>query len=129
MSTELTVLLLSTGLGLLHIVLQASAATAKIGVKANLSPRDDVAPPSGIAGRLDRASNNFRETWAFFAVLVIVATIANKTSSVTSTASIVYLVARALYLPVYAAGIPGIRTALWLVATISIVVLGGSLLG
>ena len=129
MSTELTVLLYSTALGLLHIILQASAGTAKSGVKENLGPRDHAAPPDGVAGRLLRASNNFRETFAFFAVLVLIASFTGKTSSVTSTASITYLVARCLYLPVYAAGIPGLRTLIWVVATVSIVVFGASLLG
>ncbi len=127
MSTELTVLLLSAGLGLLHIVLQSTAATSQSGVKENLSPRDNAPVATGVAGRLQRASNNFRETFAFFAVIILVATIANKTSSVTANASVAYLVARALYLPVYAAGIPGVRTAIWLVATGAIVVCGASL--
>ena len=129
MSTELTVLLYSTALGLVHIIAQATAGTAKSGVKENLSPRDNATPPDGVAGRLLRASNNFRETYAFFAVLVLIASVTSKTSSVTSTAAIAYFVARCLYLPVYAAGIPGLRTLIWLVATGSIVVFGLSLLG
>jgi len=128
LSTELIVLLAGTALGLVHIGLQSMAMTKVRGVEFNMSPRDDQQPLPGIAGRLERASNNFKETFPYFAVVVFVGALTSTFSSVTAAAAVAWLVARIIYLPLYAFGIPGLRSIVWIISLVSIIVFGGALL-
>ncbi|MES2854690.1 MAG: hypothetical protein V4692_02450, partial [Bdellovibrionota bacterium] len=64
MTIELWILAASAGLGLIQILLAISAVTRQRGTEWNVGARDAIqAPPTGVAGRLDRASNNFKETF------------------------------------------------------------------
>ncbi|MET0544853.1 MAG: MAPEG family protein [Caulobacterales bacterium] len=122
LSTELTVLLLACILAFVHLFAAAGAITKERGTKWNAGPRDDVMPPPGaLAGRLDRAFRNFLETFPIFAVAVLVATIANRTNGQTALGAQLYLGARILYLPIYAAGVPYARSLAWGVALLGII--------
>ncbi len=120
--TELTILLLCIVLGFLHLFLAAGAITKERGAKWNAGPRDEVMPPPGPqAGRLDRAHKNFMETFPFFAVAVLVAWTNARFGALTMIGAELYFVGRVIYLPLYAAGVPGIRTLVWLIGTIGLI--------
>jgi uncharacterized MAPEG superfamily protein len=122
MTTELLMLALSVVLGFVHIIVSATATTSQYGSKWNLSARDDEMPPlRGIAGRLQRALHNFLETFPLFAVAVLIADATNRHGWLALWGSQIYFYARVIYLPLYAAGIPVVRTLVWLVATLGIV--------
>jgi uncharacterized MAPEG superfamily protein len=107
-------LFLSSILGLVHIGLSAAFSTKERGLQWNLSARDNVKPAlTGVAGRLDRASSNFRETFPFFLAAILVGLIQNKQSAQLELGSQLYFFARVLYLPLYALGIPYIRSLAW----------------
>jgi uncharacterized MAPEG superfamily protein len=121
MTTELLMLALSVVLGFVHIMASAVATTAQYGTKWNRGPRDEVMPPlKGIAGRLHRASHNFLETFPLFAVVVLIADAVNRHGPLAVWGSELYFVARVLYLPIYVAGIPVVRTVVWTAATLGI---------
>jgi uncharacterized MAPEG superfamily protein len=121
MTTELLMLALSVVLGFVHIMASAVATTAQYGTKWNMGPRDEVMPPlKGIAGRLHRASHNFLETFPLFAVVVLIADAVNRHGPLAVWGSELYFVARVLYLPIYVAGIPVIRTVVWTAAMLGI---------
>jgi uncharacterized MAPEG superfamily protein len=122
MTTELLMLALSVVLGFVHIFAGVIAATVQYGSKWNLSARDAAMPPLGtIAGRLQRASHNFLETFPLFAVAVLIADATNRHGPMAVWGSQIYFYARVLYLPIYAAGIPLVRTIVWSVAALGIV--------
>jgi len=122
MTPELLMLALSVVLGLVHIVVSAIATTHQYGPKWNLSARDAPMPPLEIvAGRLNRALHNFLETFPLFAVAVLIADATNRHGWLAVWGSQIYFYARVLYLPIYAAGLPVIRTVVWGVATLGIV--------
>ena len=124
MTFELTMLALAVVLGLVHVTLQAVSATAQYGRDWNVGPRDATQPPlQGVGGRLQRAWHNFLETFPLFAAAVLIAHVANRHSALTVWGSGLYLGARIVYLPLYAAGIPFVRSAVWSVATIGIVLI------
>ncbi len=124
MTVELTVLALATLLGFVHLFAAANAATWVRGLKWNAGPRDEQkAPLPGIAGRLDRASRNFLETFAFFAAAVLIAHLANRHNALTLYGAWLYLIARVIYLPLYAAGIPMIRSVVWFGSVIGILMI------
>jgi uncharacterized MAPEG superfamily protein len=122
MTTELLMLALSVVLGFVHIMAAVMAKTHQYGRAWNVSARDDVMPPlQPIAGRLSRAQSNFLETFPLFAALVLMADAANRHGALAVWGAQIYFYARALYLPIYVAGIPVIRTIVWTVASLGIV--------
>jgi uncharacterized MAPEG superfamily protein len=122
MTTELLMLTLSVVLGFVHITVSAIATTAQYGSRWNLSARDASMPPLGpLAGRLQRASHNFLETFPLFAVAVLIADATNRHDWMAVWGSQIYFYARLIYLPIYAAGIPAVRTVVWSVSTLGIV--------
>ena len=114
MTVELQMLTWAVVLGLVQVALGAALATAQRGLKWNLSARDgDPEPLTGVAARMDRALKNFLETFGFFVAAVLCVVLAQRTSAHTALGAQLYLFARVAYVPVYAAGIPYLRTALW----------------
>lgn len=117
MAVELICLSGSIILGLVHIVLAGHARTLELGAKWNMGPRDgESAPLKPLTGRLLRAQANFFETFPLFAVAVLIAAVTNNFSSYSYWGAILYLSARVVYFPLYALGIPVIRSIVWLVS-------------
>ena len=122
MTPELLMLALSVVLGFVHIIVSDIATTHQYGTKWNLSARDAPMPPlEVIAGRLQRALHNFLETFPLFAAAVLIADATNRHGPMAVWGSQIYFYARVLYLPIYAAGVPVVRTVVWTVATLGIV--------
>lgn len=117
MSLEIQMLAWSIALGLVHVLLGALLMTMQRGLKWNASARDGEAKPlTGVAARLDRASRNFLETFPFFAAAVLAVVVSDRMSGDTALGAQVYFWARLAYLPIYAAGIPYLRTLVWAVS-------------
>jgi uncharacterized MAPEG superfamily protein len=116
---ELQMLVWSALLGFVHIVAASHAASLQRGYRWTASARDDeVAPLTGVAGRLDRALRNYCETFPLFAALVLVAHAAGRHSGPTESGAILYFAARLVYLPLYAFGVPLVRSLIWNVAAL-----------
>jgi uncharacterized MAPEG superfamily protein len=121
MTPELLMLALSVVLGFVHIIVSAIATTHQCGLKWNLSARDaPMPPPQVVTGRLQRALHNFLETFPLFAASVLIADATNRHGWLAIWGSQLYFYARVLYLPIYAAGFPVIRTVVWSVAALGI---------
>ena len=131
MTTELTVLALGAILLLVHVLLAGHYKTKQYGAQWNMGARDeDLLPLNDIAGRLDRARGNFIETYPVAIVALLGVTVAGLSSDLTGIAAWTWLVGRVVYLPLYWAGVPKVRTLVWAVSTLSLlVVLGALLLG
>ncbi len=117
MTVEIQMLAWSIVLGLAHVLLGATLMTRQRGLKWNASARDgETKPLGGVAARVDRALRNFLETYPFFiaAILAVVAT--QRTNADTALGAQLYFWARLVYVPVYAAGIPYLRTLVWAVS-------------
>jgi uncharacterized MAPEG superfamily protein len=121
MTIELRMLALSIALGLAHILIAATFATRQRGLTWNVGPRDGVPVPlTGMAGRLDRASNNFLETFVFFAAAVLMLVFLQKGNEHSALGAQIYFWARVAYLTIYAAGIPFVRTLVWAAALVGL---------
>lgn len=130
MSVELQMLGWSIVLGLLYVILGATLTTQQRGLMWNTSNRDGAtAPLVGAAARADRALRNYLETFAFFAAAVLAVVLAQRTSATTALGVQLYFWARVVYLPVYVIGIPYLRTLIWTVSVIGIVMVLCGLLG
>lgn len=114
-SPFLTLLALSVVLLIFHVGLQGMLATKELGSPWNAGPRDEQEKPSGkIAGRADRASRNFRETYPAFVGLALALAIAGDPGGWGLIGAWLWLVARLVYIPLYLAGVPYIRSLIWL---------------
>ena len=114
MTIELQMLAWSIALGLVHVLLGATLMTAQRGLKWNTGARDGQATPlGGVAARMERASRNFLETFPFFAAAALAVVLAQRTSPETALGAQVYFWARLAYVPLYAAGVPYLRTLVW----------------
>lgn len=121
MNTELSVLFWTIILGLAHLLLATAVKTSQRGIKWNLSARETQEPPlRGMAGRLDRAFGNFKETFPFFIAAVLLVLFSKTNGDLSAKGSLVYLSGRILYVPLYAFGINGFRTAVWAISLLGI---------
>lgn len=131
MPIELYLLGTAAVLGLVHILWAVNVKTAQYGTEWNMGARDAEMPPlKPLAGRLARAQANFFETFPLFAAVLLGALAADRLGWKTELGAHLYLWARLIYLPLYAAGIPKVRTLVWLVSLAGLVlVLWALLLG
>ncbi len=121
MTTEIEMLMFSILLGIAMLLAAAGGATIQRGLKWNLGARDKHPPElTGIAGRLERAFRNFLETFGFFAAAVLVCLVLNISNSATSIGTQLYFYSRVIYIPLYVAGIPLLRTMVWTCSLIGI---------
>lgn len=121
MTTEFAMLALSVGLGFVHIVAASHSASLQRGYRWSASARDEpVEPLRGVAGRLERALRNFLETFPLFAAVVLAADAMGRHDALTALGAQLYFWGRVAYLPLYAAGIPLVRSLAWNVATAGI---------
>jgi uncharacterized MAPEG superfamily protein len=124
MTTELCMLMWSVVLGLLQVLVAATCSVGQRGLGWAASARDEVKPPlTGIGGRLDRARANFLETFPLFVAVVLAAHLLQRHDAMTVLGAQLYFWARLVYVPVYAAGIPYLRTLIWAASIIGIVLL------
>src|SRR3954462_15955092 len=115
MTTEIIILAWGCILALVHIFAAVRVKTRQYGTKWNMGPRDEeLPPPQPIVGRLARTQANFFETFPIFAVAVLIVSVAGLEDRWTVVGSLLWLGARIVYLPLYAYGVPVLRTVAFL---------------
>jgi uncharacterized MAPEG superfamily protein len=123
-TVELRMLAFGVVLGIVQIIVSSHATSLQRGYRWTAGSRDEQAPPlRGVAGRLNRALRNFLETFPLFAAAVLVAHVSDTHNPLTEWGARLYFWARVVYLPLYAAGIPLIRSLVWNVAAGGILLL------
>ena len=125
--TELTCLELSIVLWVAHVLTQALTARGEFGDDYLFSPRDKDVTPQGLSvGRATRALHNYVENLLPFvaADLGLIAT--QHTGGIGAT---IWILARIVYLPIYMMGIKYVRTALWAISVIGLLMMLGRLAG
>jgi uncharacterized MAPEG superfamily protein len=121
MPVELKILALGAVLLFVHIFVATRFKTAQYGRKWNVGARDEtLTEPNPVSGRMMRAQANFEETFPIAIVALLGVVIAGKTSQWTALGGWIWLGARAVYLPLYWAGIPVIRTVVWTIALVGL---------
>jgi uncharacterized MAPEG superfamily protein len=121
MTTELQMLAWTIVLGLVQLFLDASLKTSQRGLAWNAGPRDGATRPlDGVAGRVNRAFNNFLETFPMFAAAVLAVVVSGRAGERAALGAQVYFWARVAYVPAYAAGIPYVRSLIWGISLLGI---------
>jgi uncharacterized MAPEG superfamily protein len=119
---ELKLLIGAVILGLVHLLWATVAGSGGHRDTAwLLGPRDDPRPVTGQAARLSRAYANFEETFPIFAVVVIAILLTNKSGTQATFGAWLYLLGRVAYVPLYALGLPIVRTVAWTASIVGII--------
>ncbi|WP_457417908.1 MAPEG family protein [Roseateles sp. P5_E7] len=100
-------------------LIRARAWTPK-GLMLAFGNRGDLPAATPLAGRAERAAANSFENLVFFAALALVAQAAGATGERVLLGAQIFLWARVVYLPVYLAGIPFVRTGVWAVSIVGL---------
>jgi uncharacterized MAPEG superfamily protein len=130
MPLELKLLGWSVVLLIAYIVAQAATSSSELGLPYAMSARDDGRQPRSVyAGRFRRALSNFLETYPAFVGLALALVASGKTGGIGVTGAELYLGARLLYLVVYATGTAVVRTLLWGLSIIGLIMMLVRLLG
>ena len=123
MTTELTMLAWTLVLALVQVFLPVGGKTRIWGTKWNAGPRDSNpdTPLDPMTGRLDRAQANLYETLPIFIAAVLIAHVAMRNNPTTLLGVHLYFWARLAYVPLYAIGVPYVRSAAWAVSFLGLV--------
>ena len=124
MTTELTYLVATLILALVQVLLPAAARTMAFGIGWNAGARDQTpALHNPVVGRLERAQTNLYETLPLFIGAVLIAHVTGAESVLTLWGAALYFWARVAYIPLYALGVPYIRSLVWLVSLAGLIMI------
>jgi len=121
MAVELRIAAFGAALLFIYVFTATRFKTQQYGREWNVGARDEaLPPPNPISGRTMRAQANFLETFPIAVVALLGVFIAVKTSNLTTIGGWIWLGARVIYLPLYAAGVPIVRTIVWTISMVGI---------
>ncbi|HMN70769.1 MAG TPA: MAPEG family protein [Rhodoblastus sp.] len=123
MSIELKMLVWSVALTIVQMLVAALGAQTQVGLPPLAGNREDMPALTGWAGRAARAHRNMLENIVLFATLVLVAQIAGRTNATTALGAQIFFWARLVYAAVYVAGVPWLRTGVWAVSMVGLVMI------
>jgi len=112
--TEVSILALYGVVVALAVVVQVLLAIPNVGISYLASPRDERRAFSGLAGRAKRAADNSFIAMAYFAPAALAVHVLDRGGSLTLVAAQLFLAARIVYIPLYVAGVPWLRTGVWI---------------
>jgi len=96
---------------------------AKGKITENLGNRDHMRPLTVIGERAKRALENMHEALPVFLALALLNMIVGTAAGMAVTGATIFLVARLVYVGIYMAGIPVVRTLVWVVSWVGLVLM------
>jgi uncharacterized MAPEG superfamily protein len=128
--SELTCLELSIVLWLVHVLVQASFGNVELPFGYLFTSRDKPTAASGLLfGRACRALANYLENFTPFVAVALALIVTQRTGGVGAIGATIWILARIVYLPVYVFGIIYVRTMVWGISIIGLVMMLGRLIG
>ena len=128
MTPELQLLVWSVALTIVQMLFAVTGANTQIPLPTLANNRENLPELKGWAGRAQRAHRNMLENLPLFIGLVLVAHIAGRTNPMTLLGAQLFFWARLVYAIVYVVGIPWVRTAVWAVSAIGLILIFSQLL-
>ena len=113
---------------LLVASLTRARAWTPAGMAVAFGNRDNLPPATPLSGRADRAAKNMLEGLLLFATVMLAAQIAGVVGPRVATGAQLFFWARLVYFPVYLAGIAYLRTAVWAVSIVGLVMIISALM-
>jgi uncharacterized MAPEG superfamily protein len=118
MTAELSLLVWSVLLMFVQMLVAAQGSTIQVGLPRLAGNREDIPAATGWAGRARRAHLNMLENLVLFAALVLVAHAAGRSNAMTVLGAQLFFWGRLAYAVIYVAGVPWLRTVVWLVSVV-----------
>ena len=128
MKPELSLLVWTVVLAFVQVLIAVQGTMMQVGLPALAGNREALPEIKGWAGRAQRAHRNLLENLVLFAILVLVAVASGKTNNMTLLGAQIFFWARVAYVPVYIAGIPWLRTGVWFVSAIGLILIFAQLM-
>jgi uncharacterized MAPEG superfamily protein len=129
MSLELKLLVWSVALTFAQCLIAVVGALLQVGLPKLAGNREDLPAITGWAGRAERAHRNMLQSLVLFTALVLAAQLTNKLDATTALGAQLFFWGRLAYAAVYLIGLPWLRTLVWLVAVVGLVLIFARLLG
>ncbi len=123
MSIELTLLIWSAALAFAYLTVQSTLYRMDYGVAHAGSQRDNEREPNKWTVRGNRALRNFLETYGIFIALAVATELSGRSDGLTQWGSQIWFWARWAYLPGYFIDVPMLRSAIWSVSLLGLVLL------
>jgi uncharacterized MAPEG superfamily protein len=123
MSLELKLLVWSVALTFAQCLVAVTGAMLQVGLPTLADNREGLPAITGWAGRAERAHRNMLQSLVLFTALVLVAQVTNKLDATTALGAQLFFWARLAYAAVYIIGLPWIRTAVWAVSIVGLVLI------
>jgi len=128
MPHDLQMLVWSAALAIVQMVIAVLACMGQVGLPALASNRENLPPFTGLAARAVRAHLNMLESLAIFAIFIIVAQLTDRANATTALGATVFFWGRLAYAFIFLAGIPWLRTLVWAVSHVGILLVASQLL-
>ena len=123
MTSEMMYLVWTVALTFILALTAVNGAMLQVGLPKLAGNREHMPEITGWAGRAVRAHRNMLESLVLFAILVLVAQIANIHTSMTLLGAQLFFWGRVAHAVLYIAGIAWARTAAWAVSIAGLVLL------
>ena len=123
MSLELKLLVWSVALAFAQCLVAVVGALLQVGLPTLAGNRENMPAITGWAGRAERAHRNMLQSLVLFTALVLAAQVTNKLDATTALGAQLFFWGRLAYAAVYLIGLPWIRTLVWLVAVVGLVLI------
>lgn len=123
MSIELKLLVWSAALALVQCLVAVTGAYLQVGLPTLAGNREKMPAIIGWAGRAERAHRNMLQSLVLFTALVLVAQAAGRLNGTTALGAQLFFWARLVYAGVYVAGLPWVRTGVWAVSVLGLVLI------
>jgi uncharacterized MAPEG superfamily protein len=123
MTPDMTYLVWSAALTVVQAVIAVLGAMSVVGLATLAGNRENLPAIEGWAGRAARAHRNMLESLVLFAILVLVAKATGRANATTALGAMIFFWARVAYAVVYVAGIPWVRTGVWAVSLVGLIMI------
>jgi uncharacterized MAPEG superfamily protein len=124
--TDLHYLVLSAALTWLMVMTASSLRTrlwTPAGMRLAFGNRERMPEPSPLAARADRAARNMLENFPLFLAVLLAAHLAHAPAETLRLGAAIFFWARLVYFVVYVAGVPYVRSVVWGVSLVGLVLL------
>lgn len=127
MTTDLWMLLAAAGVHFALILVTATPNILNNGPAWAMGNREESPPVPEWVARSRRASANLLENMPLFTILVLVAHVAGQADETSAMGAMVFVVSRIAHAACYVAGVPYVRTAIWLASLVGLAMIASAI--
>ena len=123
MTPELQYLVYGVILLIVHVLVQATFSDLSKGLGWALGPQDEKRDQNVVAARIERALRNYLETFPAFIALALTLAVTELGTATSALGAAIWFWARIAYIPVYASGVPLVRSVVFFVSLAGLIMM------